>query len=200
MEGETIDAETDTAAPAADAPSELEPAVVQEPIRLARRPHRFRQTSNSGLPQSLSSLRPSSLPAPSMMRRVVSLDRPDARTRSQNIRDSVLASTDAEGDVKRRDVAEEMRDEQEEEAVTDPREAEILRLVAASMPSHRSAWRKDSSAWRTFVNRQKNDGKHRAIPEEDESSATDSSAAERAAYYDESTDSSNPDDNETRGM
>lgn len=193
MEGETIDAETDTADAVAPAPPQPE-LPVQEPIRLARRPHRFRHTSHSGLPSSLSSLRPASLPAPSMMRRVVSLDKPaDDRNRTQNIRDSVLSPT-ADGDVKRRDVTEEVRELQEEDEPADPREAEILRLVAASMPSHRSAWRKDSSAWRTFVNRQKHDGKHKAIPEEDESSATDSSAADRAAYYDESTDSSNPDD------
>lgn len=197
MEGESIDGETDTSEPVSGEQPQQE-LPVQEPIRLARRPHRFRQTSNSGLPSSLSSLRPASLPAPSMMRRVIALDRPDSRARLQNVREAVLSPPGADADVKRRDVTEEVRELAEEDEVTDPREAEILRLVAASMPSHRSAWRKDSSAWRTFVNRQKHEGKHRAIPEEDESSAADSSAAEGPAYYDESTDSSNPDE-EARG-
>lgn len=124
------------------------------------------------------------------MRRVVALDTIDDRARAQNIREAVLAPT-AEGDAKRRDVEQEARELTEEEEVTDAREAEILRLVAASMPSHRSAWKKDSRAWRTFVNRQKS--QDTSIPEEDESSA-----AEGSAYYDESTDSSGPDE-ETRG-
>ncbi|EKM59832.1 uncharacterized protein PHACADRAFT_250564 [Phanerochaete carnosa HHB-10118-sp] len=194
MEGETVGVDTDTSAPVSLVPPQQE-LPVQEPIRLARRPHRFRQTGNSGLPSSLSSLRPASLPAPSAMRRIISLDKADG-TRLQNIRESVLSPPGGSEDIKRRDVAEEVRDlqEEDEDENADPREAEILRLVAASMPSHRSAWRKDSSAWRTFVNRQKHDSKHKAIPEEDESSAADSSAAEGSAYYDESTDSSNPDE------
>jgi hypothetical protein len=193
MEGETLDGEVDTAAPVGEVPSQQpEPPVVQEPIRLARRPHR-RQNSGSGLPASLSSLRPASLPAPSAMRRVVSLDKPDERARVQAIRESVL-SPPAEADIKRRDVTEEARELSQDDEVADSREVEILRLVAASMPSHRSAWKKDSSAWRTFVGRQKASAYDRkTIPEEDESSA-----AEGSAYYDESTDSSNPEE-ESRG-
>ena len=197
MEGETLDGDIDTSAPVGEIPYQPEtPAVVQEPIRLARRPNRFRQTGSSGLPASLSSLRPASLPAPSAMRRVVALDRPaDDRSRAQAIRDAVL-SPPAEMDIKRRDVTEDARELELEDEVVDAREAEILRLVAASMPSHRSAWKKDSSAWRTFVGRQKTSSYGRAtIPEEDESS----SAAEGSAYYDESTDSSNPEE-EPRGM
>lgn len=192
MESETLGDIRDAQMPAEVATPQPEfPA--QEPIRLARRPKRYRQTSNSGLPSSLSSLRPASLPAPSAMRRVVAFDKLDDRSRTQAIRESVL-SPSAEGDMKRREVdAEEMRelkDEQDEEH--NAHEAEVLRLVAASMPSHRSAWKKDSAAWRTFVNREKT-GHKPAIIEEDESSA-----AEGSAFYDESTDSSGPDE-ESRG-
>jgi hypothetical protein len=52
----------------------------------------------------------------------------------------------------------------------DPREAEILKLVAADTPSHRGAWRKDSRAWQLFVRRQ-GDKDHQGtglIPEETE--------------------------------
>lgn len=175
---------------------------VQETIHLARRPqHHFRSGSNSALPAELASLRPASLPAPSTMRRTPRpLEPLDERARVQSVRDSVLSPTDPEG--KRRDVVDqptELADEVEE--ITDPREAEILRLVAASMPSHRSAWKRDGAAWNTFVNRQKSkDYSRPAIAEEDEGSAAESSAAEGSAYYDESGesgDSSEPD--ESRG-
>jgi hypothetical protein len=57
----------------------------------------------------------------------------------------------------------------EDPGLLDPREAEILKLVAADTPSHRGAWRKDSKAWQLFVSRQ--DGKGQGaglIPEETE--------------------------------
>ena len=190
MESETLGDELETVGPVATPQPDV-PA--QEPIRLARRPNRFRHSSTSGLPTSLSLLRPASLPAPSAMRRVVAMDTIDDRARAQNIRDAMLAPL-PETDAKRRDVDQDIREFSEEayDEPTDARETEILRLVAASMPSHRSAWKKDGTAWRTFVNRQK--AQTRTIPEEDEGSA-----AEGSAYYDESTDSSGPDE-ETRGM
>jgi hypothetical protein len=55
----------------------------------------------------------------------------------------------------------------------DPREAEILKLVAADTPSHRGAWKKDSKAWQLFVRRQGGKG-HQSdglIPEETEDDA-----------------------------
>ena len=188
MEGETLDGDVDSSGSVNVASQPEVP--IQEPIRLARRPDRLRHASNHGLPASLSSLRPASLPLPSTMRRVVALDTIDERARAQSTRVAVLSPT-AEADAKRRDVEEARELKEDEEQVIDPREAEILRLVAASMPSHRSAWKRDSSTWRTFVDRQKS--QDRVIPEEDESSA-----AEGSAYYDESTDSSGPDE-EMRG-
>ncbi|THG98215.1 hypothetical protein EW026_g3935 [Hermanssonia centrifuga] len=99
-----------------------------------------------------------------------------------------MLSTIEEGDSKRRGMDEVLNFEQEQ--VTDPREAEILKLVAASTPSHRSAWKKNSAAWQTFVNRQKAlDNQRNSIPEEDESSN-----AEGSAYYDESEDDSGLED------
>jgi hypothetical protein len=51
----------------------------------------------------------------------------------------------------------------------DPREAEILKLVAANTPSHRGAWKKDSRAWQLFVSRQSGKGQNESlIPEETE--------------------------------
>lgn len=41
----------------------------------------------------------------------------------------------------------------EEPLSPDSREAHILSLVAASVPSHRSAWKKDSKAWQVFIER-----------------------------------------------
>jgi hypothetical protein len=45
-------------------------------------------------------------------------------------------------------------DVQEQPEILDPREAEILKLVAADAPSHRGAWKRDSKAWQLFVRRQ----------------------------------------------
>ncbi|KAI0346772.1 hypothetical protein BDW22DRAFT_1480515 [Trametopsis cervina] len=170
---------------------------VSEPPQAPQAPRRNsrRTASWSGLPSSFSSLRPASLPLPSAVRppRPPALEPVDERPRSQNIRESLMSPT-VDGEVKRRDI-EVPQSQEEEEQVTDPREAEILRLVAASTPSHRSAWKKDSSSWKTFVARQKGQthGRSLSIPEEDESSATDG-----PAYYDESDDESAQDD-EQRG-
>ncbi|KAG5223236.1 SET domain-containing protein [Salix suchowensis] len=55
-----------------------------------------------------------------------------------------------------------------------PREAEILSLLAADMPSHRGAWRRDGKAWKSFVNRMHANDKVDDIPEEDEDYVEDS--------------------------
>ncbi|PSR75043.1 hypothetical protein PHLCEN_2v9373 [Hermanssonia centrifuga] len=183
MDNELIGDSTEAAVPV----SSPQPTATAEPVYTGRRLSRVRPTSMSGLPSSFSTLRPASLPLPSALRARMSSETVDDRSRAHNIRGSVL-STIEEGDSKRRGMDEVLNFEQEQ--VTDPREAEILKLVAASTPSHRSAWKKNSAAWQTFVNRQKAlDNQRNSIPEEDESSN-----AEGSAYYDESEDDSGLED------
>lgn len=162
----------------------------------ARRPSRHTLVNTSGLPSSLSTLRPASLPLPSTM--PVRPPKPsepiDERSRAQSVRETLLSAF-MEGDAKRL-ITDEIREEPEEE-VTE-REAEILKLVAASTPSHRSAWKKNSGAWQTFVNRQRatavgTENGDKAGASEDE----DTSNGESAAYYDESEDES---EEEPKGM
>lgn len=129
---------------------------------------RSRLQNDYGLPASLSSLRPASLPNISAMRRPVPRDEPTDRPRSQVVRESVVTTADSN----RSPVNGRFEQLDIEEEVTDPREAEILRLVAASTPSHRSAWKRNSRAWQLFVNRQSRKSKDPgpvAIEEEDES-------------------------------
>ncbi|KAI0700789.1 hypothetical protein BC835DRAFT_1518032 [Cytidiella melzeri] len=186
MENESPEDAVDVTAQPSPAPSQPE-SPIAEPSQPPRRGSR-RAASWSGLPSSFSTLRPSSLPMPSAIRPTAPVEHSDDRARSQSIKTALLSPVD--GEVKRREI-HAPRELQEEEQVTDPHEAEILKLVAASTPSHRSAWKKDSSAWRTFVARQRSPKHQRSmsIPEEDESSATDG-----PAYYDESGDDSGQDD------
>ena len=53
----------------------------------------------------------------------------------------------------------------------DPQEEEILKLVAANTPSHRSAWKRNSKAWQLFVSRRRNGVPGALIPEEIEDSS-----------------------------
>lgn len=128
----------------------------------------------------------------------------DERPRSIAIRESLLAPL-PEDASKRHDVEEyrvEVRSEiQHGEDEVDPREAEILRLVAASTPSHRSAWKKDSKAWQVFVGRQDRKPKESAkdtIAEEEEDSTAESSSS-RAGYYDDSDDEASTGEEEQKG-
>ena len=50
----------------------------------------------------------------------------------------------------------------------DPRDAALLRLVAADTPSHRGAWKLDSEAWRSFTQPPGGRGKSSADVSEDE--------------------------------
>jgi len=99
------------------------------------------------LPQSLSSLRPISLPTPSLggdsVR--VTLRGPDTSPTNQ----STLSPQSSYGSV------QTPVSEFDEEST--PNEAEIMNLVAANMPSHRGAWRKNSKAWKLFMDHQSND-------------------------------------------
>ncbi|CDO71394.1 hypothetical protein BN946_scf184908.g152 [Trametes cinnabarina] len=127
-------------------------------IRAPPRITRKRLSNDSGLLSVLDSLRPASLPAPSTMRS--SIRQPaspvtESSERQRNLRESLLAAT---AKTSRPDYVESPIEisssrEEDDEMSSDPREEEILRLVAASTPSHRSAWKKNSKAWQLFLNR-----------------------------------------------
>ncbi|KAI0677052.1 hypothetical protein C8Q78DRAFT_63395 [Trametes maxima] len=153
-----MDNESDHAATTrVDAPPEQPKSslVLSERPRAPVRRSHDRSSSNSGLPPMLSSLRPASLPAPSAMRPPIRHPATDSSERTKSLRESLIA---AEANSTRPDVVEspieitpERSQDVDEDA--DPREAEILRLVAASTPSHRSAWKKNSKAWQLFLSR-----------------------------------------------
>ncbi|KAH9849978.1 hypothetical protein C2E23DRAFT_887696 [Lenzites betulinus] len=139
-----------------DVPAEP-PKASPAPSERSRTPTRqshSRSSSNSGLPQMLVSLRPASLPAPSAMRPPVRHIATEPAERTRSLRESLLT---AEANSTRPDVVdspiaiEAPVAEDEEDA--DPREAEIMRLVAASVPSHRSGWKKNSKSWQMFLSR-----------------------------------------------
>lgn len=135
-----------------------------EPAHLPSRPTRTRPTV-PGLPASLSSLRPSSLPAPS------TAPRPQRMASNPGI--EAIEPIKGIDDLSK-GPAKQISSENDEVTSDDPEpldihEAEIRKLVAADTPSHRGAWKKGSKAWKTFIRRQ--DGKGRdsgLIPEENE--------------------------------
>ncbi|KAG2156435.1 hypothetical protein DEU56DRAFT_767046 [Suillus clintonianus] len=150
LDGESSDRDSSDAAPVLP---------FKEIPHIPRRRVRPRNgTSHVGLPTSLSTLRPTSLPAYASLQVQLSKEESTGRTQApiseqlhtQHIRRTVGAET------------------------SDPQEQEILKLVAADTPSHRGAWRPNSRAWQLFVSRQ--DGKNGVagafIPEEFEVGAT----------------------------
>lgn len=107
-----------------------------------RRPNRVRQTSAGGvgLPQSLSSLRPITLPShtagppsPLSPPSGVQSPRKTATSRLRNL------SPEPQGLID---------DDSPSQSV------EFTKLVAADTPSHRGAWKKGSKAWRLFMEKQ----------------------------------------------
>lgn len=106
-----------------------------EPPHVPKRHTPRRSISGSGLPQSLSLLRPSSLPPPSNLRALPQSGAPASPNRSPEPHSAFTS-----GGL------------QSIEQPLSPREAELARLVAAGTPSHRSAWKRDSKAWQLFVN------------------------------------------------
>jgi hypothetical protein len=137
----------------------LETAPTRAPRNRVSRP-----SINSGLPESLSALRPASLPVPSQMRPPRSQNGSDTSSQSMRI-SQALSKPPSEKKVKT----------EVPEPPEDPRETEILKLVAANTPSHRGAWKRDSKAWQTFVRRQdeKLDGlTSTLIPEEGDDDIT----------------------------
>lgn len=135
---------------------------LNEPPVAPSRPRRTRG-ARTGLPSSFSTLRPASLPAPSAVRPPRAFDTEGALQPKR--------STQSRKKSPHRDVKQANPQLIEEDSDTiDPREAEILKLVAADTPSHRGAWKKDSKAWQLFVRRQGGKGRQSGalIPEEDE--------------------------------
>ncbi|KAL1937721.1 hypothetical protein VTO73DRAFT_12874 [Trametes versicolor] len=125
-----------------------------ERSRTPTRQSHSRSSSNSGLPPMLASLRPASLPAPSSMRPPIRHSATESAERTRSLRESLIAT---EANSARPDVVDspiEIKQEVEHGSENaDPREEEILRLVAASVPSHRSGWKKNSKSWQLFLNR-----------------------------------------------
>ncbi|TBU49005.1 hypothetical protein BD309DRAFT_852542 [Dichomitus squalens] len=130
------------------------PASTQR-VRTPPRPSHSRSSSNSGLPPQLQSLRPASLPHPSAMRpppvRHTTPPSAESAERSRALRESLV------GEKPRSEVVESPINVAPGRVIPDephdPREEEILKLVAASTPSHRSAWKKNSKAWQVFFSR-----------------------------------------------
>jgi len=135
---------------------------LNEPLYIPSKPPRSRVAS-AGLPSSLSSLRPISLPVPSAVRPPRLTETPQDTSQSERAIQS--SGSSYQGHTKRRKPSSDTEDP----GPLDPREAEILKLVAADTPSHRGAWKKDSRAWQLFVSRHSGKGQRESlIPEETE--------------------------------
>ncbi|KAL4081397.1 hypothetical protein V8B97DRAFT_1922557 [Scleroderma yunnanense] len=139
--------------------SEAAPALPFVDSALAPQRHvRHRSGSHAGLPTSLSSLWPTSLPAHSGLQQPMGGEddtQPPVHTNGAN-HDSVSPTNPP--DERDTDHGEDV-DQQEEE---------ILRLVAANTPSHRGAWKRNSKAWKAFVSRHYATGVHGALIAENE--------------------------------
>ncbi|KAG9317780.1 hypothetical protein JVU11DRAFT_2001 [Chiua virens] len=121
----------------------------------ARHRGRHRVPSLGALPPSLSSLRPTSLPAYSVLQSSA------AEEPVRNVTASVASYPSLP-------VLLHQEPQSEYPEQLDPQEEEILRLVAANTPSHRNAWKRNSKAWQLFVSRRRNGVPGALIPEETE--------------------------------
>ena len=102
------------------------------------------RATGPGLPSSLSTLRPASLPAPSAAR----------PTKHFTVTDDITSqSLNPARDFVKRATPPELVDSDEDSSELDNQEEEIRKLVAANTPSHRGAWKKNSKAWQMFVHR-----------------------------------------------
>ncbi|KAH9927201.1 uncharacterized protein BXZ73DRAFT_102787 [Epithele typhae] len=151
------ESETSTVAPAEEAEVVVDQTKPPPPehVRLPPvRPSHSRSSSNSGLPPQLQSLRPASLPAPSSMRPPSRNPTPpstETAERSKALRESLVSPDPSRT---RPDIVQSPIEVPEEnDSEDDPRQSELLRLVNASTPSHRNAWKKNSKAWQVFYNR-----------------------------------------------
>ena len=110
------------------------------------RPRRIKKPSNNkGLPESLVSLRPASLPLPSHIRPPRGHHGADASGQTGQ-----LPPRQARADTLQRKSEPAKFDDDEPLSIT---EAELLKLVAAGTPSHRGAWNRDGKAWQLFTRR-----------------------------------------------
>jgi hypothetical protein len=146
LDGESSDRDSSDAAPVLP---------FKEAPHIPRRRMRPRSsTSHGGLPASLSSLRPTSLPAYAALQAHIHQEGSTFGTHSpppERLYTERNRRTTGPG-----------------YPAPDPQEEEILKLVAANTPSHRGAWQPSSRAWQLFVSRR--GGKHGVagmfIPEE----------------------------------
>jgi len=104
------------------------------PSHRRRQTPRLRVSNGVGLPQSLSSLRPDSLPAPFVGQ--VHIPTQTQEPVLQPDGGSQQGSPEAESEEPEEDLH--------------PGATELMKLVAADTPSHRGAW-KDSKAWKMFM-------------------------------------------------
>lgn len=138
--------EGDGAEPSTSATAQTLPLLEQAAARPVRH-RRAKSSSSVGLPSSFSSLRPLSLPGPSQIRPPRSPHGIDAS--SQNVMMSLPKQTTL--DKQKRLLGGKHTLAQVPEEELDPRDAVILRLVAADTPSHRGAWKPDSEAWKSLT-------------------------------------------------
>lgn len=149
LEGESSDRDSSDTAPVLP---------FKEVPHIPRRHVRPRSiTSHGGLPASLSSLRPASLPAYASLQAQIIKEESSFKTHSP-------PPEQLHTERKRRSTRPDSPE------ASDPQEEEILKLVAADTPSHRGAWKPNSKAWQLFVSRQggKNGIPRAFIPEEPE--------------------------------
>ncbi|KAI0314803.1 hypothetical protein OF83DRAFT_1135193 [Amylostereum chailletii] len=135
-----------------------EPPTPHVPLRSSR------LRSVGSLPESLSLLRPASLPAPS------ALHKPQIATEipiASHPRESTSNGSVAEAEV------------------LSPLEEEISKLVAAGTPSHRHAWKKDSKSWELFS------GRDRQTDDDDDDDDDDDEGDTLSALPDKAVLSSN---------
>jgi hypothetical protein len=128
---------------------------LREPVDSPTRP--FRQPRSSGgsaLPQSLQSLRPTSLPA-TVALRASDLPQPQPEaTPRKNV--TPPATTEDTSTV---------------DKALSPRDQELARLVNVITPSHRNAWNRDTQSWKLFGSGSARDASPESLDSEADSTA-----------------------------
>jgi hypothetical protein len=141
--------------------------LLEQPSQPTRtRKHRH----STHLSESFSNLRPASLPAPSHIRPPKNSHGVDSSSPAIILSLPRPFSSLEEGQSSGSQPTSPTKQPGEKQGSVNPRDAEILKLVAANMPSHRGAWQPNSKAWQTFVRRQdsRDHAENGYIPEEEE--------------------------------